>query len=367
MSAGRETTPAVTVVVVNWNGSRFLEPLVASLLATEYERLDVLVVDNASTDGSRGILERLASRSSRVRLLALDTNTGYAGGGNAGLRHLPDEARYVGFLNSDVVVDRNWLRPLVGFLEDHPDVGIVQPKLLKLSDPGRLDRAAVFVDRLGYDAYNLFTDRRDGPDLDAAKEVFSVSGAAFLARRSVLDAVAFDGSAFDPAYFTYFEETDLCWRARLAGRRVWYVPASRVHHLRGGATRPNGRLPPVLVFHHTKNRLAALLKNYNTANLALWFPMLFLLEALRAVATRLTSREHFLAIVQAQAWVLAPRKELRARRAFVQRHVRQVGDREATALMAVPNPPALLRNYWALYHGPRSLAPRPLGPPEPQK
>ncbi len=348
--------PKVTVLIVNWNGRRFLRGLFTSLLATDYPGLDVLVVDNASTDGSREVLRQAAVESPKVRILLLDRNAGFAGGNNEGLRRVPGNTEYVCFLNNDVVVERDWLRVLVDFLEAHADVGIVQPKLLKLGDPGRIDRAAVTVDRMGYDAYDLFTERRDGPDLGEPREVFSVSGAAFLVRRRLIDAIAFEGDVFDPSYFTYFEETDLCWRARLAGQRVWFCPASRVYHFRGGTTRPGGRLPASLVFHHTKNRMAALLKNYDAAHVAVWFPTLVLAESLRAFVTVFTNREHSFGIVRGLGWVLENRQGILARRAFVQRAVRRVSDREATALMAFPNPSALIRNYLDLYRG-------ALGPP----
>ncbi len=336
---------------MNWNGGRFLPDLFASLAATDYPNLDILVVDNASTDGSRELLATAASASHKLRVLSLDRNLGFAGGNNEGLRNLPADAAYVAFLNNDVVVEPAWLRVLVDFLETHPDAGIVQPKLLKLGDPRRIDRATVTVDRMGYDAYDIFTERPDGPDLDTPREVFSVSGAAFLVRRRLLDAVAFEGDVFDPSYFTYFEETDLCWRARLAGKRVWFCPASRVHHFRGGATRPAGRLPAALVFHHTKNRMSALLKNYDVANVILWCPLLFLAESLRALATIATNREHFYGIVRGLGWVAANWDSIMRRRDFVQHRVRKVSDGQATALMAFPNPPALFRNFTGLYRG----------------
>lgn len=310
-------------------------------------------MDNGSTDGSGDVLRAFQALDARLRIVSLDRNLGFAGGNNEGLRHVPEDARYVCFLNNDCTVDPGWLAPLVGFLESHPEVAIVQPKLLRLDDPRMLDRASVSVDRLGYDAYNLFEDRLDDPAADRAQEVFSVSGAAFLVRRSALRTFAFEEGAFDPDYFIYFEETDLCWRARLAGHGVWYLPQAQVRHLRGGATRPGRELPPLLVFHHTKNRLAALLKNYGRVRLTLWFPGLLAIETMRSLATWRRKPDHARATLQGIAWVFRNWRRLARRRAFVQTRVRHVSDRVATKGMRAPDFRLLLANFRRVYEGPR--------------
>ncbi len=349
----------MTILIVNWNGKRFLKGLFESLASTTYENYEILIVDNGSTEGDGEILRQMADRYSNLRLVCLASNLGFAGGNNVGLRQLPPDTRYVCFLNSDVLVEPGWLEPLVTFLEEHPDAGIVQPKLLRPENHRKIDRAVLTVDRLGYDVYDIFTDREDGPDLDAPCPVFSVSGAAFLVRRSLLDQVSFGPDVFDPSYFTYFEETDLCWRARLTGAQIWFCPASRVYHYRGGATRPTGAIPPPLVFHHTKNRLSSLLKNYSLGNVALWLPLLVGCESFRALATTGRNRDHSREILRGIRWVFDQWDEIMLRREFVQRNLRKVSDRQALKLMALPNPLRLLRNFGKVYQ-PTKIPIRPL-------
>ncbi len=202
------TAPAVSVVVLTWNGRRWIERCLRSVAATAYPALTVRVVDNGSRDGTGDLVAAFPS----VLLDRRPRNLGFASGNNVGIRAaLAAGADYVALLNQDTWVEPGWLAPLVQAAEADPSVGVLSPVQLTYEsdnyDPGF---ARVF----------------DGTPGDAVREVTSVPGAALLVRRTVFETVGL----LDPIYFAYFEEADFCRRARARGFRTVVVPAGRVHH-----------------------------------------------------------------------------------------------------------------------------------------
>jgi GT2 family glycosyltransferase len=241
------TGPAeVTVVIPNWNGRHFLEPCLEALRAQRYESFDTLVVDNASTDDSQQLLR---TRFPEVRLLELGENRGFAGAMNAGIAAA--ETPLVAFLNNDTEADPAWLAELVACLERHPDAAGAASKLV-IRSSGLIDGAG---DCFGKD---LFPHPRGHgfPDegLDEEVEVFGASGGASLWRAEALTQVG----AFDEAFFAYFEDADLCFRARHAGWTFWYAPGSVVLHHRGGTS---GGFSDFGFVHPIRNRWFLTIKN----------------------------------------------------------------------------------------------------------
>lgn len=226
--------PSTSVVVLNWNGGEMVSRCVASVLAQTPRPDDVLVVDNGSTDGSPA---QLAARYPDVKQLALGRNSGFAGGMNAGIAATSGEALLL--LNLDVELEPDYLARALAALAADPGLGGVTGKLLRFSE----DRAV--LDSTGH---RLYRNRRavdrgeqepDEGQYDDRTEVFGVGGAAPLLRRSMLDDIRHrlpdrDSEYFDADFFAYFEDIDLCWRARTRGWRFGYVPSAVARHHRGG-------------------------------------------------------------------------------------------------------------------------------------
>ncbi|MSS70123.1 MAG: glycosyltransferase family 2 protein [Candidatus Latescibacteria bacterium] len=215
---------SVTVIIVLYNGRRWIDACLSSVLATDYPNFRALVVDNASTDGGAAYLRE---RFPDVEMIASPVNVGFAEGNNIGIRRaLAQGRRYLVLLNQDTVVTPSWLIELVRAAEANPDAGILNPLLRNYEDTD-LDR----VFRELADRNEAF--RRDltagspGPFYDLPK----ANGAAMFVRREVFERVGL----FDPLYFAYFEETDLCRRAALAGYRIGAAPRSVVRHWRATA------------------------------------------------------------------------------------------------------------------------------------
>ncbi len=214
----------VVAVVLAWNGRRWIGPCLDALLATEYPGLEVLVVDNGSTDGTAELAE---AHVPRLRLIRNGRNVGYAAGNNVGVRAaLRTGAEFVALVNQDTRVERGWLTPLVEAAVADTRLGVLSPAQWdyegRTPDPAFLALLAS-VDSRAADALAA------GDPVRGPIEAPTAIGAALLLTRALIEAVGL----FDPLYFVYFEEADLCRRARRRGFRVVIVPEARVRHWHG--------------------------------------------------------------------------------------------------------------------------------------
>lgn len=244
------------VVILNWNGKAFLEKYLPTLIeCTQSESSFIVVADNGSTDGSVAWLE---AEYPQVQLIEFDQNYGFTGGYNRALQEV--DADYYVLLNSDVEVTKGWLDDLTFFMEEHPQVGICQPKMLSVSDKGSFEYAGAaggFIDRYGYPFCRgriLSNIEKDLGQYDEPIEVFWATGACLMVRASLYHHLG----GLDDSFFAHMEEIDLCWRAKLLGYEVWCVPASKVYHV-GGGTLPNNS--PRKLYLNYRNNLLMLYKN----------------------------------------------------------------------------------------------------------
>ncbi len=251
--------PSLSVVIPTTRGGADLDACIDSLAAGRYPALEAIVVDN----GSPASLEPLAERLRGLRVLRNEANLGFVGACNQGLAASGGEL--VLFLNDDTVVEPGALRTLVETLDAHPSWGACQAKLLLMDDPTRLDTAGSFLTATGF----LVHRGAFGPESDYTRsdEVFAAKGAALLVRRQAIEGVG----AFDPDFFAYFEETDLCWRLWLAGWEVGFAADARIRHRLGGTA---SALPEEFVqFHSYKNRIRSLVKNPGARRLVWMLPL----------------------------------------------------------------------------------------------
>ncbi len=246
----------VAVIILNWNGEKLLQEFLPSVVRHTPDRLaDVIVADNGSDDGS---LKLLAEYFPMVEVIRFDCNHGFAEGYNRALKAVPHP--YVVLLNSDVAAKDDWLTPLYNFMEEKPEVGAVQPKLLSYSEPGKFEYAGAsggFLDRNGYPYCRgrIFdTTEVDTGQYDESLPVFWATGAALMVRRELYNEVG----GLDKDFFAHMEEIDLCWRIHLAGYEVWAVPAGRLYHLGGGSLPASD---PRKTYLNFRNSLLMLHKN----------------------------------------------------------------------------------------------------------
>lgn len=238
----------VSVIVVNWNGREHLEVCLASLCAQTLAGVEIVLVDNASGDGSLDFVR--ARFGDAVRLVALDDNRGYAGGLNAGIRAARGRALLA--LNSDTEMAPDCCARLLAAADAHPTSGLFAPKILAFDDRRVLDNVGhlLYGDGLSRGRGRLEVDRGQ---YDAEQEIVLPSGCAVLLRRALLA----DIGLFDEDLFAYCDDTDLGLRARLAGWRCRAVPAAVVYHKYSAAS---AAYSPLKAFLVERNRAWVALK-----------------------------------------------------------------------------------------------------------
>lgn len=229
---------SVAVVIPSFNGARHLEVCIPALLKQTYKNFTIIVVDNGSTDHSAELLENWASSYQNFVGLRNAENQGYTGGMNPGLRYaLMHNFDYVAALNNDAVADKNWLQELVQVLDEKQDVAIVTSLILH-ADGKTVDSTGDWFSVWGLP----FPRTRDQSFKEAPEAgfVFGASGGASLYRVPLLKEVGL----FDDHYFAYYEDVDLSFRARLAGKQVYYNPAAIVYHAQGETSKALSKKTP---------------------------------------------------------------------------------------------------------------------------
>jgi GT2 family glycosyltransferase len=228
-----------------------------SVLDSNYNPVEVLVVDNGSKDGSIQSISSLVERK-EVRLIVNSKNEGFAEGNNIGARYARGE--FLAFLNEDTVVDPMWITHLVQDMS-YKGVGAAQSKLLKMDSPKVFDSAGDFIDKFGRSISRGEWDEVDEGQYDAKTEIFSARGAAMMVRRDLF----FKLGGFDRAFFFSYEDVDLGWRLRLNGYKAVLSPSSIVYH-KGSGLSPPADAPFKIRISNT-NMLRTLVKNLQTRNL----------------------------------------------------------------------------------------------------
>ena len=278
---------------------RCLEALVANSGDAE-----ILVVDNASSDGSDGIAEAAAERHESIRLLRSPTNRGYAGAVNVALADA--SVKYVAVLNMDVVVTAGWLDPLIAFLESTPDAGAACPLIVLESDPGRINAAGqnVHVTGLGFNRFLEEPRERAG---SAPLRVSGLHGGSFLIRRDDFESIG----GWNESGFLYHEDVELSWLLRLAGREIYCVPASRVSH------DYHLTMFPHKLFLLERNRWSMLLANTRLSTRLALSPLLALTELMIWGYCLLRGPSFLRAKLDSYRWISGHRERIRERRRFV--------------------------------------------------
>ncbi len=210
----------LSIVIPNWNGAKFLPTCLDSLLKQTYTNVEVIVVDNASQDGSQALLQQ---DYAWVRLMELPENRGFTGACNAGI--LAAQGEYVALLNNDTEVDAGWAAAVVDAFERHPDAGSVASKMLLFDQRDHIHTAGDYFTRDGR-AGNRGVWQQDAGQYNREEYVFSACGGSSAYRRTLLDQVGL----LDDDFFFSLEDVDLGWRAQLVGWRCLYTPAAIVYH-----------------------------------------------------------------------------------------------------------------------------------------
>jgi GT2 family glycosyltransferase len=310
-----DTKPKASLIIVNYNGREDIDRCLQSLEEDDSADYELILVDNASSDGSA---EYVAAHYSQVRLIRSESNLGFGAGNNLGAAQA--RGKYLAFLNPDTTVVPGWLDALISTLDSDPGIGLATSKILQMHSPGKVSGCGNDVHCSG-----LALGRGMGMDQEIFSEVedlAAISGAAFAARKDLFDSVG----GFDGDFFMYVEDTDLSFRTRLAGYRIVHVPDSVVYH---DYTLSFG---PRKTFYQERNRYLMLLKSLRWPTLLLLSPALVLAEVVTWGFVLLREKRHLRNKLDAYWWIVTHWPSIMEKRRQVQRS-RRARDRDLLALM----------------------------------
>ena len=303
-----------SVIIVNFNDLHLLKNCLLSLLQSIESNIEIIVVDNASQDGSPGMVEHCFPE---VHLICSPTNVGFGRANNLGALHA--RGKYLAFLNPDTIVKVGWLEALINILETDSKIGLVTSKILLLNDYEKINTCGNDIHITGLTLCRGV--RQPADDYSQPETVSAISGAAFAIRRDLFEFLG----GFDPFFFLYMEDTDLSLRARLLGYNCLYVPDSVVYHDYTLSFSPHK------IFYQERNRYLMLLKVFHWCTLLALIPALLLAEVvtwgfvISHEPLRLSNK------LRAYYWIIRHWKEIMQRRCVTQSN-RHVADKEILAL-----------------------------------
>ena len=290
----------VSIIVVNYNGGEKLLHCLAALRAASYSEREIIVVDNASTDGSGDALRDEATRHPDLIVVWSEQNLGYAGGINLAMGRA--RGKYLAVLNMDMVVDSGWLEPLIGFLEEHPKAGAINP-LIALEDGARINAMGQDLHITGL-GFNSHLGRSIESVSSEPVRVSGIQGGAFAIRRALLKRIG----GMDTTGFLYHEDVNLSWLLNLMGFELFCVPHSVVRHDYFLS------MYPAKLHLLERNRWAMLFTYLNRSTLLLLLLPLLMTEALMWGYCLLRGWSFLRAKAGSYRWVFRHRRQINERR-----------------------------------------------------
>ncbi|MGN8224034.1 glycosyltransferase family 2 protein [Gracilimonas sp. BCB1] len=273
-----------SIIIVTWNALEHLKNYLPSVTQTDYPDFEIIIADNASTDGSK---DWVKSTYPEIKIATFDQNYGYCGGNNRAVPFAKNEILL--FLNNDVRVDKNWLHGLNHAFEQGDQVAAVQPKMRADKQPEYFEYAGAaggYMDKYGYTFCRgrIFDEvERDEGQYNDSPNLFWASGAALAIRKDLF----IDSGGFDEDFEFHMEEIDLCWRLQNQGYIISYAPDSVIYHL-GGGSLPMGS--PRKVYYNFRNSLFMLWKNYSSSSLRKRFLLRLILDVIAAYKALLSGK-----------------------------------------------------------------------------
>jgi len=244
--------PLVSVVIPNWNGKEYLGPCITSLRNQSYNNLEIIVVDNASADDS---IEFLQKNFPEVKIIKHSKNLGFGAANNAGIRLA--RGNYIMMLNNDTRLEPNCIEELKKSIDKDEKYGACASKILLENENNLVDVAgiAVCLDGLSIGRGRL----ENGDKFNKEEEVFFASDCACLYKKEMLNNIGLTNEIYDEDFFAYADETDMGWRAQLAGWKCIYNPEAVVYHLHSASS---SSYSPLKAFLVERNRIWVAIKSF---------------------------------------------------------------------------------------------------------
>lgn len=311
-----EIPPSVSIIILNFNGKEFLNKCLESVFKTEYQRFEVVLVDNASVDGSLKTLSDPVLTDGRLKIVQNSANLGYGLANNIGYENAVGD--YVVFLNNDTVVHPRWLGSLVSVMEKDSTIGLVQSLILNM-DGGSVQTAGWLISDYFNGLFSIHLNKCELKNLyPPVFEISYASGAAMMIKKDLVSEIGL----FDPKYFWFYDDNFLSFKVWLAGKRVVTAKDSIVYHAGGGTA----GVDSFFIRHHGTICLVSLVFDayWRFLDLAralfLFYYNLGITSIKEIIEKRVTTR--FWTNISATVWVLRNLRHIWANRLKFQRMAR---------------------------------------------
>ncbi len=323
-----DSQPIVSIIIPHWNGIEVLSECLESLNQSTFDSFEIIVSDNASSDGSQAWIKE---NHPDIILLENDENYGYAGGCNRGADIAKGD--FLLFLNNDTIQDQNWLQPLVDRMKSDDSIAALQPKILNYYNRNIFDYAGGSGGHMDLFCFPFARGRvfleqeEDTAQYDNSEKCFWASGTTIMVRKDLFRAAG----KFDKTFFAHMEEIDLCWRFQAMGFQIWAEPESVVYH-KNAVSLPMHSHRKYYLNH--RNSLLMLFGNYSiTVAFYVGFIRMMLEFVALGYAFVKLDWNHVTGILRSLGWIIFhPITILKKRSRFNQ--IRKVKDREIMAGMA---------------------------------
>jgi GT2 family glycosyltransferase len=313
------TNPLVSIIILNWNGKKWLERCLPTVEKILYKPLEIIVVNNGSTDDSAQFLK---DNYPDIKVIEIKKNAGFAGANNIGVKSA--KGKYVLLLNNDTEVDPSFLKPLVVKMERDNAIGAVQPELRNMTNKNLIDSIGSFFTFTGFLYHYGYFQEYKKDKYKKELSVYSVKGACFLMRKK--EYLGLGG--LDEDFVCYVEESDLCHRILLSGKKIISMPQSFIYHFGGGDMSIMTK-SELTIFRSFRNRVISYLKNLSIDKLILVLPLHLLLSEALILASILRGKVKQAIASQLGLFGWIPMfPSILKKRKYIQNKIRKISDSE---------------------------------------
>lgn len=321
--------PLVTIIILNYNGRKWLEKCLPTIKKINYKPLEVIVVNNGSTDDSNSFVK---DNFPTFKLLEIKKNRGFVGGNNFGVKHA--SGKYVLLLNNDTQVSPDFITTMVKKMESDKTIGAVQVQLRSMRNRDLLDAVASFYTSSGFLYHYGYYQQHRKKQYQKELLVYSIKGACFfMLRKDYLDL-----GGLDEDFVCYVEESDLCHRIWLSGKKVIYLPDSYIYHY-GGGDMSIMEKNEITAYRTYRNRFYSYIKNLSVSELIKMLPLHLILSEIYIILTLFRGKiRNAIAGQLGIIWCIFNISRILKKRKHVQSKIRKIKDKDFLPLIT-HNPP----------------------------
>ena len=327
--------PLVSVIIVNYNGQKWLKNCFSSLKKQTYKNLEIIMVDNNSTDNSIKFTKKYFPE---IKIIENKKNLGFAGGNNLGLRHSKGE--YLILLNNDTIVPKDYVQNFLEAFKKNPNLGCAQSKLININSK-KIDSVGAYWTNSSFLYYYGINKNSSLKKYNIPLPFFSIKGASMITKKSIINQTGL----FDEDFWCYYEETDFCHRLWLLGYECWYWPSAICYHANGGTSESFDN--SYIQFHNFKNKLMSIIKNFSSSRLLYIIPVYFLVSFGIAFIKLFSNYKISIAILKSFYWNIENLSKNISKRQSIQKK-RKISDKK---IMKITKKNPKLFYYLCLFNG----------------